>query len=305
MLTCDHYHLPTSLGEALDLWTHAAAGSRIVAGATDTLPWAREGRAGDVHVPEIVDVSRVEDLAGYDAAEGRVRLGANVTFQQLLTDPALRAHLPCMPYCAIWFADDQIREQATLAGNIVNASPAADGTPPVFAMNGEVLIARHDGGGIVTRRLPIADFVTGPGRTALGRGEIVTAVECDDMAGYGGSFEKVGLRRSLVISVVCATGLVRASADGRSFADARLALGGTGPVPLRLAEVEQFLKGKPITRETIAEASQIPADCIRSRTRREYRREVVRGFVERAIEDACADAGVTIFPASPKEIANV
>ena len=62
-----------------------------------------------------------------------MRLGANVVYQQFLTDEKLRALMPCMPYCAIWFADDQIRQQATLAGNIVNASPAADGTPPIFA----------------------------------------------------------------------------------------------------------------------------------------------------------------------------
>src|SRR5690606_40303130 len=61
---------------------------------------------------------------------------------QFLTDEVLREHLPCMPYCAVWFADDQIREQATLAGNVVNASPAADGTPPLLAMDGEIEIAR-------------------------------------------------------------------------------------------------------------------------------------------------------------------
>src|SRR5690606_41721516 len=70
---------------------------------------------------------------------------------QFLTDEVLREHLPCMPYCAVWFADDQIREQATLAGNVVNASPAADGTPPLLAMDGEIEIARLAQGSIERR----------------------------------------------------------------------------------------------------------------------------------------------------------
>ena len=130
MLTCDEYHMPTTLAEALALLQAAPDGSRLVAGATDILPWAREGRAGDVNLPAMIDLSRIEELQGYDIADGRVRLGANVVYQQFLTDEILRRHLPGMPYCSIWFADDQIREQATLAGNLVNASPAADGTPP-------------------------------------------------------------------------------------------------------------------------------------------------------------------------------
>ena len=119
-----------------------------MAGATDILPWAREGRAGDVHLPAMIDLSRVPELDGYTVKDGRIRLGANIVYQQFLTDEKLRALLPCMPYCAVWFADDQIRQQATLAGNLVNASPAADGTPPMLALNGEMEIARLQGGDV-------------------------------------------------------------------------------------------------------------------------------------------------------------
>src|SRR5262249_55512482 len=141
-----------------------------------------------------------------------------------------------------------------LAGNIVNASPAADGTPPVLAMDGEIELARLGDGEVRTRKLPVADFVLGPGKTALGAGEIVTAIICESMAGYGGSFQKVGQRRSLVISAVCAAALVKTDAAGRKFEDVRLALGGIGPVPVRLSETEDGLKGKAISRDLIAKA---------------------------------------------------
>ncbi len=305
MLTCDQYHMPQTLKEALVLWNNAPDGSRLVAGATDILPWAREGRAGDVHLPAMIDVTKVAELNGYKVADGRVRLGANVVFQQFLEDDTLREHLPCMPYCSVWFADDQIRQQATLAGNIVNASPAADGTPPVLAMNGEIELARLEGESVAVRTLAVQDFVQGPGRTALQPGEIITAVTCDSMAGYGGSFEKVGQRRSLVISAVCATALVMTDPAGQRLEDIRLAIGGIGPVPLRLADIEDKLRSKTISRELITEVSMQPPALVASRTRREYRRWVVRGFVQAAIEDALADAGHPIAPALPKEAEHV
>lgn len=305
MLNCDQYLMPKTLEEALALWRDAPEGSRLIAGATDILPWAREGRAGDVHLPAMIDVSRVAELQGYTVDGGRVRLGANVVFQQFLTDTELAAHLPCMPHCAIWFADDQIREQATLAGNIVNASPAADGTPAVLALNGEIEMARLDGGAVARRSMPVAEFITGPGRTKLAADEIVTAITCDSLRGHGGSFQKVGQRRSLVISAVCAAAAVRVSDDGRRFEDVRIALGGIGPVPTRLDDIEAMLIGQEITSKLIADASVIPADRVASRTRREYRRAVVRGFVEAAIEDALVACGAPSPSAAERENAHV
>lgn len=291
MLTCDDYHMPTSLEQALALWSGAPEGARLVAGATDILPWAREGRAGDVHLPAMIDLSRVAELKGYRVENGRVRLGANVVYQQFLTDPTLRRLLPCMPYCAIWFADDQIREQATLAGNLVNASPAADGTPPVVAMNGEIELARLEDGETRMRSMPVSEFITGPGRTELGPREIVAAVTVDALEGYGGSFQKVGQRRSLVISAVCAAALVKTDAKGEIFEDVRLALGGVGPKPMRLPDIEAMLIGQPISSRLIAEAAAKPADRVASRSRQAYRRAVTSGFVEAAILDALEGAG--------------
>jgi carbon-monoxide dehydrogenase medium subunit/xanthine dehydrogenase FAD-binding subunit len=289
MLTCDTYHLPTTLRDALELWSKAPKGSRLVSGATDILPWAREGRAGDVHIPSFVDVTRVAEFRGHSVAHGRIRLGANTVYQDFLTDGVLKHLLPCMPYCAIWFADDQIREQATLAGNLANASPVADGTPAVAALNGGVELARLEDGEIKTRNFTVSDFILGPGRTVMQPGEIITSVSLDALAGYGGSFQKVGQRRSLVISIACCAALVKADSTGRVFDDVRLALGGVGPRPIRLNAVESQLRGEEISRRTINNAAQLAADEVASRSRQEYRRSVVIGFVKAGIEEALED----------------
>jgi carbon-monoxide dehydrogenase medium subunit/xanthine dehydrogenase FAD-binding subunit len=124
------------------------------------------------------------------------------------------------------------------------------------------------------------------------------------MAGYGGSFEKVGQRRSLVIATVCAACLVKPSPDRKSFHDVRLAIGGVGPVPLRLTHIEDFLKNRPITGEILSLASQMTDGLINSRTRRAYRRNVLCGFIERALADALADCGVSVSSDTIKEAVN-
>ncbi len=302
MLLCDSYEMPGTLSEALALWRDAPDGTRLMAGGTDLLPWAREGRAGDVDVPMLIDVSAIEELSTIDRAGDRMRLGANTVFQQFLTDDQLRQAMPCMPYCAIWFADDQIREEATLAGNLINASPAADGTPAVMTLNGEVEIARLEGGEVARRTLKLEDFIKGPGNVALADDEIVTALMCDAVAGYGGAFEKVGQRRSLVISVACLACLVKVDETAKTFADVRLSLGGVGPVPVRLTEIETFLSGKPVSAEVIHHAAQMTEGLIRSRSRQEYRKHVVEGFIERGLLNALSDCGVEVATLEPREL---
>jgi carbon-monoxide dehydrogenase medium subunit/xanthine dehydrogenase FAD-binding subunit len=291
MLICDEYLTPASLYEAFDAMERHRGQYRIVAGATDTYPWAREGRAGDVEVPVLIDVAKVPELREQWVNGPRVRIGAATPIQRFLDDEALVIALPAMPRCAVWFADDQIRESATIGGNIVNASPAGDGIPPLIAHDARVELASRRDGKILRRTLALAEFITGPGKTALQEGELLVAVECDALPGYGGSFEKVGHRRSLVISVVCLGVLVKLDADKSWIEDIRLAIGGIGPVPKRLAAVEAFLKSGPLTAARLKQAAEMPVALVASRSRQEYRRDVVRGFMLRGLLQAVRAAG--------------
>jgi xanthine dehydrogenase FAD-binding subunit len=300
MLTCDDYLTPASLDEAFDVMAERRGHYRIMAGATDTLPWAREGRAGDVHIPAVIDITKIPELRELSVDDERVRLGAATPIQRFLDDRGLARALPAMPRCAVWFADDQIRAQATVGGNIVNASPAADATPCLIAHAAEVEVAKKSGGKIVRRRMTLDQFVTGPNRTALEDGELLIAIECDALPGYGGSFEKVGHRRSLVISLVCLAALVKLDAQGQRIEDVRLSIAGIGPRPLRLAEAEKFLSGAAISPQRLEQAADMPASFVASRTRQQYRREVVRGFMLRGLINASRSAGADLTMLAPE-----
>ena len=289
MLICDEYITPASLAEAFAAMETHRGHYRVVAGCTDTLPWAREGRAGDVEIPVLIDVTKIPELNEREVGDHRVRLGAATPIQRFLDDAALGRAMPAMPRCAVWFADDQIRAQATLGGNVVNASPAADATPCLEAHDAVVELSSAKG----KRSMALRDFITGPGKTQLADGELVTGFECDAFPGYGGSFEKVGHRRSLVISVVCLAVTVKLDREGRTIDDTRLAIAGIRPVPRRLREIEELLRGKKLSGALLEEAADMPLDLVQSRTRQEYRRDVVRGFLVRGLIAAAKRAGAS------------
>lgn len=291
MLNCNQYLMPRSLDEAFDLMEIHRGDYRLVAGATDLLPWARAGRAGDVHYEVLIDISRIPDLQGVTLEGGQLSIGAATVFQRFMTDPVLRAHAPVMPHVAVWFADDQLRESATIGGNVVNASPAADGTPGLMTLNGAVVLRSR---GNSERTIPLTEFATGPATTQLRDDEILCRIQCESAAGYGASFQKVGHRRSLVISTVCLATLVKLDADNDCVADVRLALAGTGPVPVRLSECEDALIGKPVTAALIEQAAHLPVSRVQSRTRQDYRREVVVNFVRRGLIEALGSLGMDL-----------
>lgn len=300
MLTCEAYLTPTTLEDAFAAMHRHAGRYRLVAGATDLLPWAREGRAGDVAIPVLIDLARIPALRVLAVGPADVRIGAATQIQRFLDHAALAAAMPCMRACALWFADDQIREAATVGGNLVNASPAADVAPGLLAHDARVEIAAWRDGRVATRTLPLNQFLLGPGRTALADGEILQAVVCAPLPAHGGSFEKVGHRRSLAISTVCLASLVSLDPAASRIVDLRLAAGGIGPVPVRLEEVEDALRGTALAIAGLERAAALALHRVQSRTRQEYRRAVLRGFIVRGLIAAARAAGALM---SEEEVA--
>ena len=282
MLRYDNYFIPKSLDEYFNLLTEVKD-YRIVAGCTDVLPWAREGRAGNVFIKNIIDITNIKELNIFEIHKDKIKISATTTFQKLFIDPQIRKDIKILPQVSVWFADDQIREQATIGGNIVNASPAGDGSPAFLTLNAEAIIMGRKDKNIYERKVSLDKFILGRNKVDLQGNEILAALEMDNTKGYGASFEKVGHRRSLVISTVCVSCVARTDSSGKLFDDVRIAVAGVREIPCRLEKTEQFLQGKEITEQNILQASVLDLDVINARSRLEYRKEVLQNFIIRAI----------------------
>ena len=246
--------------QALDLKDALAAlasgQGKIIAGGTDHFPsHPRPGSA------PLVDISRAADLRGISIEEDCIRLGAAVTWSSLIDTP-LPAAFDGLKQAAREVGSRQIQNAGTIAGNLCNASPAADGVPPLLTLDARVEIAALTG----TREVPLETFITGVRQTALRPGEIVSAVVVPrpDPA-LRGAFSKLGSRRYLVISIAMVAGAIALSADGR-IAQARLSVGACSPVAQRQPDLEASIVGKRpeevvVTSEMFAGLS--PIDDIR------------------------------------------
>ncbi len=226
------YARPKTIAEA----THAMAaeGALAVGGGTDVYP-AHVGRP--LSRP-LVDLSRVEGLRGISEMAECIRFGASTTWTDIV-----RAELPPafdgLKAAAREVGSIQIQNRGTIAGNLCNASPAADGVPPLLSLDASVELASPTG----RRVLPLASFITGYRRTALAPGEIVTAVIVPRPSPAARSaFVKLGARRYLVISILMAAAVLEIDSQGR-IARAAVAVGAASPVAQRLPELEAELRG--------------------------------------------------------------
>ena len=276
------YLRPGSLREACEAL--ASRPARILAGGTDVFP-----ALVDRPPPErVLDISGLAELKGIRQTDESIRIGARTTWAE-----ALRAELPpgfdALKSAAREVGSVQIQNAATIAGNLCNASPAADGVPPLLALDAAVELASLAG----QRRLPLEEFLHGNRRTAIRPGEIMTAIVVPRASAGGRSaFRKLGSRRYLVISIVMVA--VRVVTDGAGrIGDARVAVGACSPVAQRLRELETTLRGS-----SLGEAARLvrpehlaplsPIDDVRGSAA--YRTEAARECVERALAAACERA---------------
>lgn len=200
----------------------------------------------------VLDISRLEALRGITRDDEGLRIGATTTWAQI-RDADLPPAFDGLRLAAREVGARQIQSRGTLGGNLCNASPAADGVPPLLTLDAEVELASLRG----TRRLPLADFLTGPRRTARASDELLTAIHIPSAATEGRShFLKLGARAYLVISIaMCAARLV--VRDGM-VTHAALAVGACSPVATRLPEAEAALTGHPLDPSRITDALIAP-----------------------------------------------
>lgn len=277
------YARPRTLDEALAAL--AAGPSRVLAGGTDFYP-----ALGDrPPTGAIIDITAVAGLDMIAAEATQVRFGARTSWSRIAGAELPRA-FDGLKAAAREVGSVQIQNAGTIAGNICNASPAADGIPPLLALDAEVEIASLAEG---VKRMPLATFLTGNRKTALQPGELVTAVVVPRTIEGASSFLKLGARRYLVISIVMVAAVVEVAPDGR-IGKARIAAGACSAVAQRLPDAEAALTGLPAqagASRAIAPAHLArlsPIDDVRATSG--YRRDAALTLVRRAVETCIAES---------------
>ena len=284
---------PATLTEALGHLAHEGDGGAALAGGTDLLLRIRRGAR---KYRSVVNIKFVPGLTGltWDDERG-LTMGALTTFRTIEQDPHVRRHYQSLVEAARVLAGVQLRNLATVGGNIGNASPSADSVPPLVALGATIEIASASG----MRVVPVESCITGPGKTVLTPGEIFTTIHIPAPGTRSGNaFSRFSPRAAMDIGIASVAVAITFDADNRCT-DCRIALGAVSPTPLRATAAEEALRGERITSalahaagERAAAAAQPISDIRGSAS---YRRAIVRTLTARVIEQAAtraATAGV-------------
>lgn len=277
------YAAPRSLDEAVELLRSGEV--TILAGGTDLMPQAQAGKAK--FKPTLMNVRRIPELSGIAEAGSVVRIGALASVTDMLDSALIRQRFNALWQSCDHFASDQIRNAATIGGNICNASPAGDTLVPLLVLDARVVLAAKPNGSVTRRTLPLAQFLVGPGRTARAPSELLEAVEIPvPAAGFVSAFFKFGTRPALDISVISiGLGAVR---DGRKLTGVRVGFGAVAPTPIRAPATEAALEGRTLDAATIdavvaAAVGEVhPISDLRASDW--YRREMVGNMLRRMLD---------------------
>jgi carbon-monoxide dehydrogenase medium subunit len=273
------YFAPTDVGEALGLLAEHGDRATILAGGTDLTPQLNYYEFS----PDALLYIGGLDLNYVKEENGKIIIGARTTATELMHNSLILEKLPALAQAARVHSSPAIRNAATIAGNLANASPAADLAPPLMIMDAELRLVSSDG----ERTVPVTDFFTGPGESVLQPHELITEIHVPLQAGNT-VFEKLGRRQAQTCSVVI-TG-VRLVLDGQTCQDARIVLGSVAPTPLRCTQAEDFIKGKTLDADVIdqcaAHAIDASSPISDQRASAWYRKKAGKALVARALARA-------------------
>ena len=279
--------IPQSLHQALEFLQEGPQPANPLAGGTNLVVDMRNGR----HSPAVlVNINDLPELHKIELCNAELKIGSTVTIAELQANPLVRKYCPILVEAANTFANPLVRNRATLGGNLVDASPAADCVPPLLALDAEVELVRLAG----SRRVRLVDFFTGVRKTVMRGDEILAAVYVPAVeagANRASAYYKIGLRKADAISVVSAAVLVE-TGEGRHCTKARIALGSVAPLPIRAVKAESSLEGSLLTPQAILQAGATAASEVSPisdlRASAAYRRQMVAVLVCRLIRQVAS-----------------
>ena len=271
------YHRPGELAQALELMAELGPEARPLAGGTDLLVNLKYQREQPAHLVSLQDLAELGELSRQD---GGIRLGAGLRVAHLAGGPEACRDLGALVEGAASLGSPQIRNRATLGGNLCSARPAADLVPPLLVLGARLVLQSRG----QERQVELDEFLQGPGQTLIQPQELLTAVVVDaPPPGSGSAFQKLGIRRAMEIARVNAAASLVLAEDGRTIARARVALGAVGPRARLSARAQEVLEGQTASEELFAQAGQAAVEDASPRTCHEFKCEVVSVLTRRCL----------------------
>jgi len=291
MVLWQEYHIAIDAADALQSLAGAAGPARLVAGGTDLLLDLQQGRCPTVHT--LVDVTRCAELTCLEVRGERLFIGAAVPLSQLAASPLIQEHAQALWEACGLIAGPQVRNTATLGGNVAHALPAGDGSIALLALSAQAEIASLSG----SREAPLESLFLGPGRSALLPGQelLVGFYVPLKTPGQASAFRRLMRPQGVALPILnMAAWLHR---DGETLVDLTLAIGPAGAVPCRLKAVEKALIGKALTEAALQEASQILLESVHFRTSPQrassaYRQHLATWLLRETLASAWAGAWI-------------
>jgi CO/xanthine dehydrogenase FAD-binding subunit len=256
----------------------------ILAGGTDLMPQSQGGRLKIKRT--LMNIQHIPELQGIAIDDGAIRIGALATITEIMQSELVKKHLPILVEACDHFASDQIRNAATLGGNVCNASPAGDMLVPLLVLDAEVELASKPNGSVARRLMPLAEFFVGPGKTRRGPIELLAGLRIGlPSANHYARFFKFGTRPALDISTISID--IAGVLKNGALSNVRVAFGAVAPVPMRAPRTEQALEARrldPATIEAVARVARdevTPIDDIRATAW--YRKELIHNITKRML----------------------
>jgi CO/xanthine dehydrogenase FAD-binding subunit len=275
------YWLGSTVKEAVHILAEEKGKARVIAGGTDLIVQRKEGRWME---RGLLDICKNKELDYIRENNGTIRIGALTSQQTLLESSLIQKYANPLYIATTVFASPQIRNKASIGGNVVNSSPAADTLPALFVLNAKLKLTSESG----EREIPINQFFTGPGKNVMREDELLTEVTIEKMKPNEKSgFIKLGQRGAMAIALV-GIGVIWSVDKGTGkVKECRISYGAVAPTVIRAPKTEEFLKGQKLSPATIAEAGKVAQSDVKPisdvRASAEYRLDMCDKLLQRIL----------------------
>lgn len=277
------YLSPKTMEEAFALLTRYGPKTKVIAGGTDLIP---QMRWGEIKPEVVLGLGRIPNLQEIQFDDkGGLKLGALCKIGAIESSPIIRENYPLLAQAASVLASTEIRNRATVGGNLCTAAPSADMPPSLLVLGARAVIASEN----EERVIPLEDFFLGPKKTVLDNNELLVRLEMPPIKpNSAGEYIKLGRRNAMEIAMIGVAALITLRPGDNTCEEARLALATAAPTPIRSKEAERGLTGKKLDKKAIESAAETASREASPRTSwrstEEYRRDMIRVLTRRAIQ---------------------